>query len=77
MTTATQKTLIFDLDGCLYDAGCGFVEHVRANVFEFMYQKGMVPRSESAEDVWLPLFKKYNQSQKALKMGGWEFDNDE
>ena len=24
-----------------------------------------------------PLFKKYNQSKKALRMGGWEFDDDE
>ena len=37
----------------------------------------MVPRTESAEAAWLPLFKKYNQSAKALRMGGWEFSDDE
>jgi putative hydrolase of the HAD superfamily len=36
-----------------------------------------VPRDVSAEEVWRPLFKKYNQSYKGLRQGGFVFDRDE
>ena len=34
-----EDNLIFDLDGTLYNAGNGDVEHIRQNVFAFMYEK--------------------------------------
>ena len=60
--TAPASVLIFDLDGCLYDAGSGYVEYIRGNVFEFMYAKGFVPRTESAEAAWMvpPQYHKYH-----------------
>jgi FMN phosphatase YigB (HAD superfamily) len=41
-----EKVLVFDLDGTLYDASNGYVEHIRSNIFDFMRQKVMaLPRS--------------------------------
>ena len=74
---SAPNTLIFDLDGCLYDAGCGYVEHVRMNVFKFMIKKGWTSSIEESKKIWWPLFQKYNQSKRALKMGGYEFNDDE
>ena len=73
----TTGILLFDLDGTLYPANCGYVEHIRKNIFEFMYCKGFVPRSQSAEEVWKPIFRKYNQSFRGLKASGMVFDSDE
>jgi phosphoglycolate phosphatase-like HAD superfamily hydrolase len=69
--------LIFDLDGTLYDSGNGYVDSIRRNLFQFMYDKEMVKLPDSAEEVWRPLFKKYNQSYKGLVRGGFTFDRDE
>lgn len=30
--------LVFDLDGTLYDASNGYVDYIRSNIFEFMYE---------------------------------------
>ena len=35
----SEVVLIFDLDGTLYDAGNGYVNRIRSNLFEFMYYK--------------------------------------
>ena len=71
------RTLLFDLDGTLYPVSNGYVSHIRRNLFEFMYEKNFVARSESAESVWKPLFQKFNQSRRGLKHAGFEFDDDE
>ena len=71
------EILLFDLDGTLYDAGNGYIEHIRKNIFEFIYIQGFVPRTESAEEFWKIIFKKYNQTFRALKASGYEFDGDE
>jgi phosphoglycolate phosphatase-like HAD superfamily hydrolase len=39
------EVLIFDLDGTLYDASSGYVDHIRSNIFEFMYEKVRSPLS--------------------------------
>lgn len=69
--------LVFDLDGTLYDSTNGYIEHIRSNVFKFMYEKELVSRDVSAEEIWRELFKKYNQSFKGLRQGGFIFDSDE
>jgi hypothetical protein len=38
-TMTMAKVLVFDLDGTLYDASCGYVDHIRSNIFDFMYEK--------------------------------------
>ena len=73
----TINILLFDLDGTLYDVNCGYVEHQRQNNFRFLYDKGFVPRDKSAEAVWKPLFKKYNQTKCGLKAAGFKFDDEE
>ena len=40
-------------------------------------EKGWVSSRESAEEVWRPLFRKYNQSRRGLKSAGYEFDDSE
>lgn len=72
--------LIFDLDGTLYDAENGYVQHIRNQLFEFMCDKSMASTPESAEAIWRPLFQQYNQSLKALRKGGFDdkvFSTDE
>jgi FMN phosphatase YigB (HAD superfamily) len=36
-----------------------------------------VSREVSAEEIWRPLFRQYNQSYKGLRQGGFQFDRDE
>ena len=69
--------LLFDLDGTLYSADCGYVEHTRSNIFEYIYQRGWVPRDESAEDYWRPKFQKYHQSLRCWKATGHEIPNED
>jgi len=73
----THCKQIKTIDGCLYGAGCGYVDKMRENLFEFMYMKGWVPRSESAEAVWWPLFQKYNQTKRGFREAGFEYDPQE
>ena len=73
---ATEKLLIFDLDGTLYPAG-EYTRHIRKNLFKFMHEHGMVDDLETAEAVWRPLFLRYNQSYKGLVSGGFQFDRDQ
>jgi hypothetical protein len=42
-TKMRTEVLIFDLDGTLYDASSGYVDHIRSNIFEFMYEKVRSP----------------------------------
>ncbi len=77
VSTSQFDVLLFDLDGCLYDADCGYVQHQRRQLFELIYLKGWVSRDESAEDYWRPLFKKYNQTLRGLKAAGHDIDDAE
>ncbi|CAM9888268.1 unnamed protein product [Choristocarpus tenellus] len=65
-------TLLFDLDGTLYPVENGYIDHMRANMFSFMEKQMGI---KEPEVIWRPLFKKYNQSAKALRVGGgYHFD---
>ncbi|CAN0252445.1 unnamed protein product, partial [Ectocarpus sp. 12 AP-2014] len=67
-----METLLFDLDGTLYPLDNGYHTHVRQNMWRFMSDKLGI---EDPEKVWRPLFQKYNQSAKGLRVGGgYEFD---
>ena len=72
-----SKVLVFDLDGTLYDADNGYVKCIRQNVFQFMVEKGFASTVNDAEEIWKPLFKKYNQTYKGLIEGGYEFEKEE
>jgi len=65
--------LLFDLDGTLYQNE-DYLNHCRQQVFRFMSTELGVP-SEEAPILWRELFKKYNQSLRALRTR-WEFDTD-
>ena len=56
--------------GTLYDAGNGYVQNNRRNIFNLMVEKGFASSAEEAEAIWQPLFKEHNQSYKALRVGG-------
>jgi putative hydrolase of the HAD superfamily len=71
-----ETVLVFDLDGCLYPLSTGYVKHIRDNIYRFMEEKGFVEEGKTAYETWLPLFKKYNQTFRALKSAGYEFDED-
>ncbi|CAN0424117.1 unnamed protein product [Pylaiella littoralis] len=67
-----METLLFDLDGTLYPLSNGYHLHVRRNLWRFMEEKLGI---KEPQEVWRPLFKKYNQSAKGLRVGGgYEFD---
>lgn len=81
-TSQAFSVLLFDLDGTLYDADCGYVAHQRRNLFEYIYKTGMVDRpadgnTDAAESYWRPLFKQYNQSLRGLRSAGNEIDSEE
>ncbi len=42
-----------------------------------MHAKGFVPPTKSAEEVWKPIFAKYNQTKRGLKAEGMIFDEEE
>lgn len=71
------KFLVFDLDGTLYDISNGYMQRIRQNLFEMMLRKGYATTKEEAEQLWRPLFKKYNQSFRGLNAGGYAFTDDE
>lgn len=82
------KYLLFDLDGCLYSADSGYVEHTRKQLFRYIWNQGWVSSSsdveltesqqlEIAERFWRPLFTKYNQTYRGLKEAGLEIDYDD
>jgi pyrimidine 5'-nucleotidase len=71
--------LLFDLDGTLYDHGCGYEEHIHDNIFRFMVeQKGgkfdAIDCLETARQVWQPIFAKYNLTKRGLIGEGYVFD---
>lgn len=70
-----METLLFDLDGTLYPIENGYHTHVRQNLWRFMSEKLGI---EEPEKVWRPLFQKYNQTAKGLRVGGgYEFEHDD
>jgi len=67
-----------DASGTLYDAGNGYVQNNRQNIFRLMIEKGFAANAEEAEAIWRPLFQEHNQSYKALRVGGgFDIDKDE
>jgi pyrimidine 5'-nucleotidase len=72
-----EKVLVFDLDGTLYNINNGYMKHIRQNIFNMMVAKGYATSVEEATELWRPLFKKYNQSFKGLREGGYYFSNDD
>ena len=42
-----------------------------------MVKKGWAETEQNAEELWLPLFRKYNQTVKGLREGGFEIDEQE
>lgn len=73
---ANIETLLFDLDGTLYPLTNGYFARVRKNMWRFMEEKLRI--EPPAEKVWRPLFNEYNQTVKALRVGGgYKFDTDE
>ena len=71
------KVLLFDLDGCLYDADGGYVTHTRSQLFKYIYNQGWVENLEDAEAFWRPHFQKYNQTYRGLVAAGLEIDYDD
>lgn len=69
--------LVFDLDGTLYDISNGYLQHIRANIFRMMVEKGYGETVEEAHSIWKPLFAKYNQTFKGLREGGYPFEASE
>eukprot|EP00959_Pyramimonas_sp_CCMP1952_P069049 1441542-Pyramimonas_sp.AAC.1 len=57
----TIDTLLFDLDGTLYDADNGYQDHCHLNIFNYMVEKLGFENVEKAELFWRDVFKKYNQ----------------
>eukprot|EP00605_Chrysophyceae_sp_TOSAG23-4_P002606 GSChrysophyteH1.ASY1.ANO1.2877.1 assembled CDS len=76
-TNTGFDVLLFDLDGTLYSADCGYVEHQRENMFSYVRKQNWVPEGKSVVDVWRPLFQKYNQSLRGWKAAGFKVDEDE
>ena len=68
--TRQFDVLLFDLDGTLYSADCGYVAHQRNNMFTYIQEKGWVPQGQTPEEYWRPLFQKYNQSLRGWKAMG-------
>jgi pyrimidine 5'-nucleotidase len=72
--------LLFDLDGTLYDHGCGYEQEIHSNIFKFMVEtKGgkfdAITTLEEAERVWQPIFDKYNLTKRGLIGEGYVFDS--
>lgn len=68
--------LLIDLDGTCYDIGNKYEDHVRNNLWKYMNVKFGIP-IEKAEEVWRPLFRKYNQSLRGLRAGGFDIEAEE
>lgn len=72
--------LLFDLDGTLYDHGCGYEEEIHSNIFDFMVEtKGgkfdAITNLEQAKRAWTPIFDKYNLTKRGLIGEGYVFDH--
>ena len=68
----TFDLLLFDLDGCLYDQTCGYVDNVHSNIFKFMVQQtgGLFDRITTIDEAkfhWKPIFEKYNLTKRGLQ----------
>ena len=72
----TVRDVLFDLDGCLYAAGNGLEEFCRARIFSFMVEHLRVESTTLASEVWHVAFRRYNQSLRALRALGYQFDSD-
>ena len=75
----TFDLLLFDLDGCLYDQTCGYVDNVHSNIFKFMVQQtgGLFDRITTIDEAkfhWKPIFEKYNLTKRGLLGEGYKFD---
>ena len=81
------RTLLFDLDGTLYsgDAGDRTKEYMTSRIFQYMVERtssdsggdtkfDAITTVEEAKAVWLPLFRRYNQSLRGLKAAGYVID---
>lgn len=72
--------LLFDLDGTLYDHGCGYEREIHSNIFKFMVEsKGgkfdAITTVEEAQRAWQPIFDKYNLTKRGLIGEGYVFDS--
>jgi hypothetical protein len=54
----------------------GGVDACRTNLFDYMHTHLGVPR-DRAEQIWRPLFARYNQSLRGLRAGGYSIEADE
>lgn len=75
------KTLVFDLDGTLYDGDNGYTQHVHNNIFKFMVEceEGKfadIKTIEQAKEVWRPIFDKWNLTKRGFAAEGYQFDAD-
>lgn len=71
--------LLFDLDGTLYDHACGYEDEIHANIFRFMVEStggkfGAIDSLATAQQVWQPIFTKYNLTKRGLLAEGYLFD---
>mmetsp|Transcript_13336 Transcript_13336/g.28322 ORF Transcript_13336/g.28322 Transcript_13336/m.28322 type:complete len:229 (-) Transcript_13336:190-876(-) len=73
----TIETLLFDLDGTLYPACNGYQDHCHQNIFRYMVDKLGFEDMKKAEVFWRDVFKKYNQTIRGLRAGGYEVDADD
>lgn len=74
------NVLLFDLDGTLYDQGCGYEQEVHNNIFKFMAESSggkfdEISSLEDAKRVWKPIFDKYNLTKRGLLGEGYVFDS--
>ncbi|KAL3902292.1 MAG: hypothetical protein SGILL_010874 [Bacillariaceae sp.] len=72
--------LLFDLDGTLYDHGCGYEEEIHGNIFKFMVETAGdkfddITSIEQAQRIWQPIFDKYNLTKRGLIGEGYVFDS--
>lgn len=74
--TACIRTVLFDLDGCLYPIANGVEERVRQNLFRWMVSELGVADVTLAEELWRVAFRRFNQGMRGLKAAGYRFDED-
>jgi putative hydrolase of the HAD superfamily len=75
----TFELLLFDLDGTLYDHGCGYEDEIHANIFRFMVETqggkfDAITTIDEAKTAWQSIFDKYNLTKRGLLGEGYEFD---
>ena len=68
--------MVFDLDGVLYAANNGYMEHVRQNARRFIRDKYGVSDEEAGE-IRAKAFELANQTVRGLRMLGYEVDQAE